>query len=171
MDGKEKPTEEQLNALLVSLYDEYFDYLREYAQNCGFSPEVAEDLVQETFSVAVQKAEALYHAFSHKGWLIRTLRNKASNHQRNIMYAQRLQKKLEYQFQEKRPDTLSPAFLYEGIIDQKDLDILIRYWANSEPVKSIAESLGLSEETCRKRIYRARDRFRKALEKENEEKD
>ena len=42
------------------------------------------------------------------------------------------------------------------------------FWADGESVRSIALSLGISEDACKKRIYRARDRFIKALESEND---
>ncbi len=166
MDGREKPTSEQLNAMLTSLFESYFEYLVDYAQSYGYSPEVAEDLAQEVFIIAVQKAENLYNAVSQRGWLILTLRNLTSNYQRNIMYAQRLLKNLELQFREEQPEQLSPALLYEGAIDADDLELLIRYWSDGESVKKLARDLGISEEACKKRIYRARDRFREALDDE-----
>ena len=168
MEGKEMPTAEQLDELLTTLYEKYFDYLVDYAQNFGYSPEVAEDLVQETFTVAVRKAEDLYYAVSQRGWLIRTLRNIASNYQRKIMYAQRLLVKLEQQHLTDRRESLDPKVLYDGLIDTKDLKLLIRYYADGEPINSIAESLGLSEGACKKHIYRTRDKFIKALEAEND---
>lgn len=166
MDNRNKPTAEQLNEMLTSLFQEYADYLLDYAQNYGYSPDLAEDMVQETFTIAVQKAENLYYAVSQRGWLILTLRNTISNYQRNIMYAQRLLKKLELQLQDVKPEPLSPSLLYEGLIDQKDLDLLIRYWSYGESVKSIAKSLGISEDACRKRLYRAKERLKDALEQE-----
>ena len=166
MDNRNKPTAEQLNKMLTSLFQEYADYLLDYAQNYGCSPDLAEDMVQETFTIAVQKAENLYYAVSQRGWLILTLRNTISNYQRNIMYAQRLLKKLELQLLDVKPEPLSPSLLYEGLIDQKDLDLLIRYWSYGESVKSIAKSLGISEDACRKRLYRAKERLKDALDQE-----
>ena len=167
MDDRNKPTAEQLNAMLTSLFQEYADYLLDYAQNYGCSPDLAEDMVQETFTIAVRKAENLYYAVTQRGWLILTLRNTISNDQRNIMYAQRLLKKLELQHQEERSESLSPAYLYKGLIDSKDLELLIRYWSDGESVKSIAKSLGISEDACRKRLYRAKERLKDALEQED----
>ena len=50
MDNRNKPTAEQLNKMLTSLFQEYADYLLDYAQNYGCSPDLAEDMVQETFT-------------------------------------------------------------------------------------------------------------------------
>ena len=166
MDDRKKPTAEQLDEMLTSLFKEYAAYLLDYARSIGCSPDLAEDMVQETFAVAVQKAENLYHAVSQRGWLILTLRNTVSNYQRNLMYAQRLLKKLELQLQDVKPEPLSPSILYEGLIDQKDLDLLIRYWSYGESVRSIAKSLSISEDACRKRLYRAKERLKDALAKE-----
>ena len=43
---------------------------------------------------------------------------------------------------------------------------LIRYWSYGESVKSIAKSLGISEDACRKRLYRAKEHLKDALEQE-----
>lgn len=166
MDGKVIPTAKQQKALLSSLYEEYFDYLVDYAQANGFSYDVAVDLVQDTYVVALQKAVDLYHASSQKAWLIVTLRNLSGNHQKNIMYAQKLQQILEANYSEKSPTDLHPFILYKNLIDAEDLDILIRYWVNGDTAKMIAADLGLKEEACKKRIQRAKARFKKAYEEQ-----
>lgn len=166
MDGKGIPTAEQLNALLSKLYEEYFDYLVDYAQSNGFSPDVAADLVQDTYTVALQKAVDLYNATSQRAWLIVTLRNLAGNHQKNIMYAQKLQQILAANYSDQSPADLPPSVLYKNMIDAEDLDILIRYWVNGDTAKMIAADLGLKEEACKKRIQRAKARFKKAYEEQ-----
>ena len=125
MDGKVIPTAKQQKALVSSLYEEYFDYLVDYAQANGFSYDVAVDLVQDTYVVALQKAVDLYRAPSRRAWLIVTLRNLSGNHQKNIMYAQKLQQILEANYSENSPTDLHPSVLYKNLIDAEDLDILI----------------------------------------------
>ncbi len=166
MDGKAKPTAEELNELITSLFNEYTPYLVDYAQNNGCSPEVAEDLVQDTFVIALEKSEKLYYAPSQRGWIIRTLRNLIGNHQRNIIYAQKLSQMLERRSDDARAEELSLPLLYEGMIDEGDLDLLIRYWVHGDPVKKIAADLGLKFENCKKRLQRARARFAKAYEEQ-----
>lgn len=165
MDRKENPTEDELNDLIASLYEQYGDYLTDYAQSCGYSPDVSQDLTHDVFVIALQKATDLYFAVSYKGWLIRTLRNLIWNHQRTVLYAQKLQLKLEKQYNNRQME-LSTETMYEGMIDKNDLDILIRYWERSERVEKIAEDLDISVDACRKRIQRAKSRFKKAYEEQ-----
>ena len=166
MGGKDKPTAEELKALIAELYLAYGSYLTDYAQNSGCNPYVAEDLVQETFTIALQKSLDLYQAASRRGWLIRTLRNLIGNQQRNIRYAQKLLKRLEKQASDSHTDELSPLLLYKGMISEDDLNLLLRYWDYGDSVESIAKDLNLKIEACKKRIQRAKARFKKAYEEQ-----
>ncbi len=163
MEGKEMPTAEQLDALITSLFNDYASYLVDYAQNYCCSPDVAEDLVQETFIVALKKAETLYFAPSQRGWLIRTLRNLAANYQRRILYAQKLKQMLE-RSDDAQTDEISPSLLYKGMISESDLDILIRYWDHGDSIQKIADDFGINSENCKKRLQRAKARFAKAYD-------
>ncbi len=164
MEGKTMPTAEQLNALITSLFNDYAAYLVDYAQNYRCSPEVAEDLVQETFIVALKKAETLYSAPSQRGWLIRTLRNLMANYQRRILYAQKLIQMLEKHTDDAQTDEISPSLLYKGLISESDLDILIRYWDHGDSIQKIADDYGISFDNCKKRLQRAKARFAKAYD-------
>ena len=166
MVGKEKPTAEELKTLIAELYIAYGSYLTDYAQNSGCNPNVAEDLVQDTFTIALQKSLDLYQATSRRGWLIRTLRNLIGNQQRNIVYAQKLLKRLEKQADETHTDELSPSILYKGMISEDDLNLLLRYWDYGDNVENIAKDLDLKNEACKKRIQRAKARFKKAYEEQ-----
>jgi RNA polymerase sigma factor (sigma-70 family) len=166
LDGKESPATEQLNALFASLFKEHYADLLACAKSARLSQEIAEDLVQETYTVALQKISELYYADNRKGWLKQTLRNQVRNHQRGVLYAQRLQRILEVQYSETRQADLPLSVLYENLVSRKDLDLLIRYWVNGETARMIADDLGINEETCKKRIQRASARFKKAYNEE-----
>lgn len=165
MDRNDKPTAKELSDMVESLYEDYRDYLTDYAQSSGFSPEVSQDLMQEVFVIALQKPTDLFFAVSRKGWLIRTLKNLMWNHQRKVLYVQKLQTILERKY---RPGQLelSNSTVYKGMIPDDDLELLIRYWVRCEKVENIAEDLVISVDACRKRLQRAKNRFKKAYEEQ-----
>ena len=166
MEKKEKPSAEVCNELVASLYRERFKYLVETAIRSGCSEDYAEDVVQDVFQTALERPTELYNSENKVGWLVLTLRNHIGHNYRAIMYAQRfmeyLQKihtgKLEAEF-------LKPDDLYAGLISDEDLSLLIRFCLDGASVKTIADELQINEETCKKRIQRAKARFLKAYKK------
>jgi len=166
LDSKDFPTAEQLNALIKSLFEECTPGLLECARSSGCSPEVAEDLVQDTFAVALEKPLKLYYAPNRRRWLKRTLKNLIWNHQTKVMYAQKLLSMLAQQRRESQTDELNPSVLYRGMIEEKDLRLLFRYWVRQEPVKKIAADLDIGMEACWKRLQRAKARFEKAYKEQ-----
>ena len=82
------------------------------------------------------------------------------------MYAQKLLKRLEKQADETHTDELSPSILYKGMISEDDLNLLLRYWDYGDNVENIAKDLDLKNEACKKRIQRAKARFKKAYEEQ-----
>lgn len=116
--------------------------------------------------VALEKASELYNAPSRKGWLIRTLLYHIGNNRRNSQYAQKLIRMLEQQIKDPNGELLSLETLYHGLIREDDLKLLIGYWVKLESVKDLADERNLSEEACKKRIQRAKARFKQAFEKE-----
>ena len=166
MDDKMNPTEEELSKVFISLYDKYFDVLVDYAQNHGFNSDLAEDLTQEVFMVALEKPLELYRAVSRKGWLIRTLLYRMGNCQRKMQYVQRLKAMMAQRIKEPSSEMLSPGDMYHGLISDEDLTLLIKYWVDGLTVKDLMEELGIRRDACKKRLQRAKDRFQKAYDKE-----
>ena len=56
---------------------------------------------------------------------------------------------------------LNPDLLYEGLINGEDYFILRRIGIDGCSTKELPDELGISSATARKRIQRARERFRK----------
>lgn len=69
---------------LTSLYHEKFSLLHSYALRLlhasgidpSLIPDLAEELVQDTFHTAAQKMDKLFHHPNPTGWLMKTLQNK-----------------------------------------------------------------------------------------------
>lgn len=152
------------DALLSSLYTQHYSHMREFAQSQGCSYELAEDLVQETFEAVLQNPGKLLSSTNHQAWLLGILKNRIRNSMRSARYARLLQSQLEQTYVGIGTDELKLATLYSGCMRAEKLNLLIRIFAEGCTSKELAEELGISPETCRKRIQRARKEFRSLLE-------
>ena len=87
---------------------------------------------------------------------------------RSLGYAVNLQKKLQADM-DKPPDEAYPPelrteTLYRGAVSDAERKLLIRFYLEGWSQKELAEELGISENACQKRITRAKERLRSALE-------
>ena len=149
--------------LISELYLECHDSLEKYAQRIGYTKEEAEDLVQDTFAVVVQKWETLLASESRQSWVFGILRRCMGHLNRDAQYAARLQEQLKWSAPVMNEDHLDLITLYRGAVSDEDLELLIQHCANKVSYESLSRKYGISEPTCRKRVQRARDKFRKAM--------
>lgn len=166
--GEDKDTNLPRKAaeLISQLYLEFHDKLEKYAQRIGYTKEEAEDLVQDTFSVVVQKWDKLLDSESRQSWIFGILRRCMGHLNRDAQYASRLQEQLKWSFAVANEDHLDLVTLYRGIVSDEDLDLLIQHCANKVSYESLSRKYGISEPACRKRVQRARDKFRQAMGEE-----
>ena len=162
---KTKPDSDDLNAMLSSLFQDHSAFLVELAQGAGCSPDFAEDMVMETFQVAVKKAEVLYHSENRLGWLVLTLKHRLGDNYRAMQYAQKLQRSLETLYVGKREDQIGLEVIYSGLVDPEELKLLIRFYVEKWSNDALAASLGIKPDACKKRIQRAKARFMAAYKK------
>ncbi len=167
MEG-EKDNTLPLNAadLISALYLKYHDNLEKYARRIGYTKEEAEDLVQDTFAVVVQKWDKLLESEKRQSWIYGILRRCMGHLNRDAQYASRLQEMLEWQSSGINEDHLDLVTLYRGIVSDEDLELLIQHCANKISYESLSRKYGISEPACRKRVQRARERFRQAMGEE-----
>ena len=162
LEKPENPSAADPCKLVDSLYREHFKKLVEMAQRSGCSPDYAEDIVQEVFQIATEKAAELSASQNPIGWLVKTLRNRIGHNFRAMQYAQRLKAEMERLHHDRYEDQLDPKNLYHGLISDEELDLLIRFYVEGQPIRSIADHDGVSFETCKKRIQRAKAHFYRA---------
>lgn len=162
MEKAENPSAEELRQLVDSLYRKNAKQLVEKAQRCGCSPDYAEDIVQEVFQVAVVKSADLYASENPVGWLVKTLRNRIGHNYRAMQYAQRLKADMEKHYSDHYEDQPDLKDLYSGLVSDEELTLLIRFYVEGYSIRSLADSLNISFETCKKRIQRAKAHFYQA---------
>ena len=126
--------------------------------------DIAEDAVQETFVVALNKIESLMKSSNPGGWLMSTLKNVNGN----IYKRQKRLLELFVPLLETDMDR-SIAFdfhvEFSGIVGEEDLRLLFWIYCDGMPYQQAADTLGISLSACKKRIQRAKVRFKQAMEK------
>ena len=152
---------------IESLYLEMYDKLIIYA-NCAFPEEgLAEEAVQETFRIACQKPEELCDSPNPQGWLVQTLRNTIRNTKRHLALAQQLMDHYlahQYKPSSDPEDHLDFDLLYENMIKTEAFQLLAQLVIEKKSYKQIAQEQGVSIDTCRKRMQRARENLQKMIE-------
>lgn len=126
--------------------------------------ERAEDLVQEVFLLAFFHREEFLTHPNPKAWLTRTLFNRIANEQRRQFHKEvSLDQAAEIpeEIQEESLEELLPVQLRA-----EEREILI--WRYQEQIRysEMAERLGVSESTCRKKVSLAINRCRKIFRKD-----
>jgi RNA polymerase sigma factor (sigma-70 family) len=162
LEKPENPSAADPCKLVDSLYREQFTKLVELAQRSGCSPDFAEDIVQDVFRIAMEKAAELQASKNHVGWLVKTLRNRIGHNYRAMQYAQRLKAEMEKIHNDRYEDKLAPNDLYRGLISDYELNLLIRFYVEGRSIRSIAEQDKISYENCKKRVQRAKAHFYRA---------
>ena len=148
---------------ISELFLECHDGLVRYAQRIGYSQEEAEDLVQDTFAVVVQKYDVFLASDNRQSWVFGILRRCMGRLNRDGQYALRLQEQLKLYASGVQEDQLDLVTLYQGIVSNEDLELLILHCVHKCSYESLSRKFHISEPTCRKRVQRAREKLRQAL--------
>ena len=156
-------TRKEQQAFFDELYLKMYSDLYKLAYAAFRSPDIAQDIVQETFLVAYKKLEDLSASPSPRGWLVNTLKNVVGN-----TYKQ--QAKLTDMFvpletaEQSRELQIPVRLQYRGLIDEGSLQLLVWIYCEKWSYQEAADELGLSLAACKKRIQRAKAQLKAALE-------
>ena len=137
------------------------------------SPDTAAEVAQSVFLSLAQKARStslrLAGDASLAGWLCRSARNISLNHRRNEFRRHSRERQAMEQLDpiaETAPDweRLRPV-LDEAMSELKeaDYDALVMRFFNNQDLRSIAQALGVADDTAQKRVSRALDKLRERL--------
>ena len=158
-----RPVLGQANDRFQKLYEDLHDKMLRVAYRMVGSVETSEDLVQNTFLLALFRESELMQHPNPEGWLMRVLQNLALNERRRIQ-----------RHPETSLDTLlfvagsEPASSLEEMLPKQlspqEREILIWRFEENMDYDEIADRLGISETGCRSRVSRAVKRCRELLQ-------
>ena len=167
----ERPLNDEEREFLHTLYERHHQALVSYAFSLGFRKEIMEEYVQDTFLVALRRVDVLRSCASPRAYLLAVLKNVIGYRLRSMKYAADLQRKLQEREAAEQTgprELLSPEVLYAGTVSEEELRLLLRFYHEGWTQKELAEDLGIDLNACKKRIQRAKEHLRDALEHDGE---
>ena len=156
---------EENAAFLDELILHNYSIMLEYADHFFNNRDVAEDAVQDTFLLAQIKIDELLNSPNPAGWLMNTLKNIIGDLYRRRKKVMELCTPLEDSLAT-TAFSINPRLEYEGIISRQELDLLFWIYCDGLSYKEVSDKLGIGLSACKKRIQRAKIRFRQAMENE-----
>lgn len=156
--------EDQESEQLERLYCEMYDWLLGYANGTVMEPSRAEEAVQETFRIACDKRSTLLQSENPKGWLVNTLKGVLRNFVRKDTRDSKVFVPYPEQFDCEQPQELPPELLYQDLAETKEYQLLMKL-SETGSVRELAKVLQISENTCKKRVQRARTYLRKRIKR------
>ena len=156
--------EDQESEQLEELYREMKEWLLGYANATVSEPSRAEEAVQETFRIACDKRSALLQSENPKGWLVNTLKGVLRNFVRKDTRDSQVFVPYPEQYDGEQSEELPPELLYQDLAGTKEYQLLVKL-TEVGSVRELANVLNISENTCKKRVQRARAYLRKKIKK------
>lgn len=162
------PLSQSDREFLHGLYQDHYETLLNYVRYTANSPH-PEDIVQDTFLIAVSKISAVRESPNPVGWLIRTSQNCIM---KDYLSRASLLKTLSTEDQHLHEEQFAePSFenfvLLETAcrqyLSEEDWNLVYKYYGLGYTSRELAEECGLKESACRMRIMRARHTLSKKL--------
>lgn len=149
---------------IEQLYYEMFTKLYILAKHMLYNPSLSEEAVQDTFILACIKVDDLMNSPNPKGWLVNTLKNVIHNMKRsNIRFSKQilLLDDIDSLSAGDMPEESDPDLFYIGIVSEEEYHLIKRVAIDQFSILELAEELGITVEACKKRVQRAKLKFRK----------
>ena len=166
---------EQQRAIYERWVEQHGEELFRFAQRLCGRREQAEDLVQETFYHAWRSMGSLREKSRGRAWLFRILRHRYSHLVRTASRRPRASTPLEDAPQQSNPQPFTPLedlarseslqYALDQLEEQLRTPLLMAYMEGLR-CREIAEQLDLPLGTVLSRIHRARQKMRRALERQ-----
>ncbi len=155
---------------LEQLYRELYPLLLRYAQSALEGDGLlAEEVVQEAFSIAWGKVEALMGSPNPRGWMMETVKHVVQNTRRSRDKARwAVEAALASAKDVRVTDQEDLDVIYGDLVGQGAYELMKEYALEHQTVEELARARGISLEACKKRVQRARKQLKKYFEKDQE---
>jgi RNA polymerase sigma-70 factor (ECF subfamily) len=158
----------------AALVERYWTRVYRWLYRLTRDQHVAEDLVQEAFLKAIAHLDRFAAGTSFSAWLFRIAHNHYANHCRSVRSSQPLPDDLPAavpeptQYAEARESLAGVAAALDRLPNELRAALLLRA-EHDLSFHEIAQALGLTEETARWRVYKARKMLLSWLEARQEQ--
>lgn len=159
------------NELVERLYHLHFKKLFIYANATLRDPELAKDVVQDTFHEALRRIDVVAKHENPGGWLMNVVKNKLKewerNRRRNLRYLLSLdadfpdERNLPEELVSAQPELQSGSVMeiIEHVLTPEEFRLLKRLVFDRASHQQVAQEFGISVYTSQKRLERIRDKL------------
>ncbi len=168
--GKHVALNQEQESWVEQLYQEVYSSLLSYAQCALNDDPLAEEAVQDTFRIACSKVEELMRSANPAGWMMNALKHVIQNIRRRRARMNKLVVTALSVDQITIPPQTGGVELglaCKQALGEDDYKLLKMVAIDHHTMLETANEFGISVETCRKRLLRAKKKLKKALEIEN----
>ena len=157
--------------LVERLYRLHFKKLFIYANAALRNPELAKDVVQDTFHEAMRRIDVVAKHENPGGWLMNVVKNKLKEYERNRRRELRYLLSLDADFPDEsnlpeelvlaQPETQGEPVLeiIERLLTPEELRLLKRLVFGRASHQQVAQEFGISVYASQKRLERIRDKL------------
>ena len=152
--------------MIEQLYLEMYALLLQYGRSSLGNESLAEEAIQETFQIACMKADELLSSHNPRGWLVNTLKNTIRNTKRvqenasRQLFAYIATHSNIVDFSEAK---VSFEVMYEDLVQTEEFKLIKEMVIDKKSCLEMAQSRGISLNTCKKRIERAKKYLRRRI--------
>lgn len=152
--------------MVEQLYKELYPALHVYALRVLGETALAEEAIQDAFCIACAKREQFLSSTDPRRWIMCTLKYVCQN----MLRTQTKLKKLLLSLDEDgclaagTPELMSVDVLFGDLSSSEDFRLIKRIALDRCTMLEVAEELGISLESCKKRVQRARKRLQEKIE-------
>ena len=143
-------------AAVEQLYKDLYPALHIYALRVLGEPALAEEAIQDAFCIACAKREQFLSSADPRRWVMCTLKATLKKRLLSLDDGGSLPAGT--------PELVSVDVLFGDLSDSEDFRLLKRIALDRCTMLEVAEELGISLESCKKRVQRARKRLQEKIE-------
>lgn len=146
---------------LEQVYRSEAKNMLQYSRSAMGSASQAEDIVQTTFKIALEKIDHFVHSPNPVGWIKTTLKNEIKNRRREREKWQKIIIDIEINHIASY-DTYPVESSFCGV-DKEALDLLNKIYIEGVPYLELANQMDISIDALKMRVYRAKDKIKRQI--------
>lgn len=126
-----------------------------------------EDIVQETYLVALEQWDMVRNHPNPAGWLMKTAQYLNYNYERHVLFRKEcLSDSDDIPYEEEAYDSFVMEDLLQNVYNKREQDLAKKYFLDGESISELSHDFGITEGALRMRLYRMKNRLKTYIESE-----
>lgn len=150
---------------LENIFREKNQPLFSYALRSLKNPQIAEDVVMQTFSVAVKNVDKLMKSPNPEGWLMKTLIHKILHERQNLARRPVIIPIDDVEGMEDITLDVPESIPAMSCLTSDEKKLVEKFYGEEKSISEIAQELNITVSACKKRLQRIRDKVKNNYDK------